>query len=107
MTMRVLIVDDHPVFRDGLAALLRSKPDFEVVGLVADGGEAVEFVRATPTDVVLMDLNLPTMSGVEATASINALPDGPGVLVLTMVDDDDTVIAAMRGGCARLCPQGC
>ena len=98
MTMRVLIVDDHPVFRDGLAALLRSKPDFEVVGLVADGGEAVDFVRATPTDVVLMDLNLPTMSGVEATASINALPDGPGVLVLTMVDDDDTVIAAMRAG---------
>jgi DNA-binding NarL/FixJ family response regulator len=98
MSMRVLIVDDHPVFRDGLAALLRSKPDFEVVGLVADGGEAVDFVRATPTDVVLMDLNLPTMSGVEATASINALPDGPSVLVLTMVDDDDTVIAAMRAG---------
>ena len=98
MTMRVLIVDDHPVFRDGLAALLRSKPDFEVVGLVADGREAVDFVRATPPDVVLMDLNLPTMSGVEATASINALPDRPGVLVLTMVDDDDTVIAAMRAG---------
>jgi DNA-binding NarL/FixJ family response regulator len=98
MTMRVLIVDDHPVFRDGLAALLRSKPDFEVVGLVADGREAVDFVRATPTDIVLMDLNLPTMSGVEATAAINALQDRPGILVLTMVDDDDTVIAAMRAG---------
>ncbi len=98
MTTRVLIVDDHPLFRDGLAALLRSKPDFEVVGLVADGGEAVEFVRRTPTDVVLMDLNLPTMSGVDATAAINALPDRPGVLVLTMVDDDDTVVAAMRSG---------
>jgi DNA-binding NarL/FixJ family response regulator len=98
MTIRVLIVDDHPIFRDGLAALLRSKPEFEVVGLVADGGEAVEFVRGTPTDVVLMDLNLPTMSGVEATALINALPERPGVLVLTMVDDDDTVIAAMRAG---------
>ncbi len=98
MTTRVLIVDDHPLFRDGLAALLRSKLDFEVVGLVGDGGDAVEFVRRTPTDVVLMDLNLPTMSGVDATAAINALPDRPAVLVLTMVDDDDTVVAAMRSG---------
>lgn len=95
---RVLVVDDHPVFRDGLAALLRSLPDVEVAGLVADGAEAVEAVRAGGVDVVLMDLNLPTMSGIEATAQITALPGAPAVLAVTMVDDDDTVLAAMHAG---------
>jgi DNA-binding NarL/FixJ family response regulator len=98
MTTRVLVVDDHPVFRDGLAALLDSLPDVDVVGLAANGKDAVELARAQEVDVVLMDLNMPTMSGVEATIRIVDLPDAPAVLVLTMVDDDDTVVAAMRAG---------
>jgi DNA-binding NarL/FixJ family response regulator len=98
MTTRVLVVDDHPIFRDGLSGLLSSLPDMTVVGVAADGAEAVDAVREGGIDVVLMDLNLPTVSGVTATAQVVALPDPPAVLVLTMVDDADTVLAAMRAG---------
>jgi DNA-binding NarL/FixJ family response regulator len=98
MTTRVIVVEDHPIFRDGLAALVGSLPDMEVAGLAADGAEAVAVARAESADVVLMDLNLPTMSGLEATILIAALPSAPAVLVITMVDDDDTVVAALRAG---------
>ena len=98
MTTRVVVVDDHPVFRDGLAALVASLPDMEVAATAADGPEAIQAVRSGGVDVVLMDLNLPTMSGVEATAAIGRLADAPAVLVVTMVDDDDTVVAALRAG---------
>lgn len=98
MTTRVVVVDDHPVFRDGLAALVASLPDMEVVATASDGPEAIEVVRAAAADVVLMDLNLPTMSGVDATTAITAKPGAPVVLVITMVDDDDAVVAALKAG---------
>jgi DNA-binding NarL/FixJ family response regulator len=98
VSVRVLVVDDHPVFRDGLAASLAALPEIDVVGVASDGPAAVEAAAAGGVDVVLMDLNLPSMSGVEATALTCALPDPPAVLVVTMVDDDDTVLAAMRAG---------
>jgi DNA-binding NarL/FixJ family response regulator len=98
MSTRVAVVDDHPIFRDGLAALVDSTPDFDLVGAVADGPEIVALVAEQPVDVVLMDLSLPTMSGVEATARITSRSPAPAVLVVTMVDDDDTVVAALRAG---------
>jgi DNA-binding NarL/FixJ family response regulator len=98
MTTRVVVVDDHPVFRDGLVALVASLPDMDVVATASDGPEAIDAVRDGAVDVVLMDLNLPTMSGVEATAAITARPGAPAVLVITMVDDDDTVVAALKAG---------
>jgi DNA-binding NarL/FixJ family response regulator len=97
MTIRVLVVDDHPVFRDGLAALVDSSPDMTVAAVAGDGAEAVR-LAAAGVDVVLMDLNLPTLSGVAATAAIGALDPAPAVLVVTMVDDDDSVMAALRAG---------
>jgi DNA-binding NarL/FixJ family response regulator len=98
VTTRVVVVDDHPIYRDGLAALVSSMPDMEVVATAADGPEALAAVEPGGVDVVLMDLNLPSMSGVDATARIAALPSAPAVLVVTMVDDDDTVVAALRAG---------
>jgi len=98
VTTRVLIVDDHPVFRDGLAALVSSIDDLVVAGVAADGEAALAVVGELAADVVLMDLNLPGISGVDATARLVATPDPPAVLVVTMVDDDDTVVAAMRAG---------
>jgi DNA-binding NarL/FixJ family response regulator len=97
-TTRVLIVDDHPIFRDGLVALIDAVPDMSVVAAVGDGDEAIDAVAQHDIDVVLMDLNLPTVPGVAATATITARPHPPAVLALTMVDDDDTVLAALRAG---------
>jgi len=96
--LRVLLADDHPVFRKGLRALLTSLPEATVVGEAADGEQAVRLVAEQEPDVVVMDLNMPGVNGVEATRRIIAAHPGTGVLVLTMFDDDDSVFAAMRAG---------
>ena len=94
----VLVVDDHPLFRDGLVGLLEVIEDIDVVGVVGDGQAAVSRAVDLRPDVVLMDLNLPTTPGLEATRRIvSAVPDC-GVLVLTMLDDQASVLAAMNVG---------
>jgi DNA-binding NarL/FixJ family response regulator len=96
----VLIVDDHPVFRDGVAGSLARVPDFTVVGVAATGEDAVSMAETLRPDVVLMDLNLPGISGVEAPRRLRAAEHRPAVLAVTMVDDDETVLAALRAGAA-------
>jgi DNA-binding NarL/FixJ family response regulator len=95
--LRVVIADDHPVFRQGLRTLLDAI-GIDVVGEAADGAAAVEVCRAARPDVVLLDLHMPRLSGVEATRRLAAECPGTAVLVLTMYDDDETVLAAARAG---------
>lgn len=96
--IRVVLVDDHPVVLSGLRALLESLPDYEVVGEAHDGEAAVREVQLTTPDVVLMDIRMPGIDGLEATRRIRATSGATAVLVLTMFDDDDTVFGAMRAG---------
>jgi DNA-binding NarL/FixJ family response regulator len=98
MSLTVLVADDHPVFRDGLQVTLEDTPDVEVVGAVADGQAAIEQARRTRPDVVLMDLRMPGVGGIEATARIVAELPATAVVVLTMSEDDDSVFAALRAG---------
>jgi DNA-binding NarL/FixJ family response regulator len=94
----VLVVDDHDGFRAGLVALLEVVDDVTVVGEAADGVAAVAAATRLQPDVVLMDLNMPGLDGVEATRRITAASPHIGVVVLTMLEDDDSVFAALRAG---------
>lgn len=95
---RVVICDDHPVYRQGLRALFAEVDGISVVGEAADGEAALDVVAATSPDVVIMDLHLPGISGVEATSRLLADLPELGVLVLTMFEDDTSLLAALRAG---------
>jgi DNA-binding NarL/FixJ family response regulator len=97
-SIRILIADDHTLFRDGLSALLDSVPDTEVVGEAAAGDEAIVQAEALQPDVVLMDIQMPGVNGIEATRRIVRTNPHIGVIVITMFEDDDSVFAAMRAG---------
>jgi DNA-binding NarL/FixJ family response regulator len=96
-TLRVLIADDHPLYRDGLRAALVAA-GLDVVGEAADGGRAIALSLDLQPDVVIMDLDMPVVGGVEATRRIVHASPRIAILVLTMLDDDDSVFAALRVG---------
>ena len=96
--IRVLVADDQSIVRAGFQTILDAQPDVRVVGEAADGREAVDLARALRPDVVLMDVRMPHMDGIEATRRICAEPDAPRVLVLTTFDLDSYVYSALRAG---------
>ena len=96
--IRLVIADDHPVYRDGLARLLSEIGGFDVVGVAADGVEAVELAASLAPDVVVMDIRMPNLDGIEATRRITAASPSTGVVVLSMFEDDELVFAAVRAG---------
>jgi DNA-binding NarL/FixJ family response regulator len=98
MTLRIVVADDHAVVRAGLGALLSAVDGYELVGDVATGPEAVRAAVTLHPDVLVMDIQMPGMSGIDATREIGRVAPGVAVLMLTMFEDDESVFAAMRAG---------
>lgn len=96
--IRIVIADDHQIFRDGLKGLLEAASDTEVVGEAETGAEAVELADEQRPDLILMDLQMPDVNGIEATRRIMSAHSDINILMLTMFDDDHSVFAAMRAG---------
>ena len=96
--VRVVLVDDQPLIRAGLRVLINDAPDLSVVAEAGSGEEALRVVRDTRPDVVVMDIRMPGLSGIDATAALMADPSPPHVLILTTFDDDEYVYAALRAG---------
>jgi DNA-binding NarL/FixJ family response regulator len=98
MTIRVVLADDQPLVRAGLRVLINDTPDIEVTGEAGTGAQAVQLARDTRPDVVIMDIRMPGMDGIEATGMITAGDDPARVVVLTTFDDDDYVYGALHAG---------
>lgn len=97
-TIRVLIADDHQLFRDGVRTLLLTAPDMEVVGEAANGQDAIRLAAVTAPHVILMDIQMPDMDGIQVTQQVLQANPHINVLIVTMFDDDQSVFAAMRTG---------
>jgi DNA-binding NarL/FixJ family response regulator len=97
-TLRILIADDHPLVRKGMSAILASVSDFKLVGQATNGREAIDLATELRPDVILMDLQMPDVSGVVATREILAVNPDVRILVVTLFEDDDSVFLALRAG---------
>ncbi|MFC3382943.1 response regulator transcription factor [Couchioplanes azureus] len=100
MTVRVLVVDDEELIRTGLQAIVDAEPDLTVVGTAADGADVAPLVRRLRPDVVLMDVRMPGIDGIQATRLLTGVPDPPRVLVVTTFENDDHVYEALLAGAA-------
>lgn len=98
MPFDILLVDDHKIMRDGVKAILKLHTDFHVVGEAESGQDALQFLKRQSVDVVLMDIGLPGLSGIETTAELMRQSSEARVIILSMYEDEDSVVAAMRAG---------
>jgi len=96
--IRVLIADDHALFREGVRAILKSVPEIEILGEAGTGGEAINLASDLAPDVILMDIQMPDLNGVEATQRILKTQPNTGIIIVTMLEDDDSLFSAMRAG---------
>ena len=104
--IRVLIADDHPLYRDGMHGLLDSVPDTEVIGEAATGEEAITLAENLQPDVILMDIKMPGINGLQAMREILNTSPHIRILIVSMLEDDDSVFAAMRAGARGYVPKG-
>ncbi|HEV8191061.1 MAG TPA: response regulator transcription factor, partial [Ktedonobacterales bacterium] len=95
---RILVADDHPIVREGLVAILETQPDFDVVGQAATGGEAVRLATTVMPDILLLDLELPELDGVEVLRQVRAQCPSMRVLIFTAFDTDERIVGAVRAG---------
>lgn len=98
MTVRIVVADDHALVREGLRSLLAAVDGLDLVGSAATAGEAIRLAVSERPDVLVLDINLPDRSGIEAARELQRVAPGVAVLMLTMFDDDDSVFAALRAG---------
>src|SRR5689334_25075483 len=98
MTLRIVVADDHAIVREGLRALLAAVDGYELVGTASTGPEAIRAAVTLKPDVMVMDIQMPEMNGIDATREIGRVAPDVAVLMLTMFEDDESVFAAMRAG---------
>ncbi len=103
--IKVLLVDDHLIVRDGIKRILKDESDIELIGSVSSGKEALDFVKCTPPDVVIADLSMPNMSGIELTERLKGLYPSINVLILSMFNNEEYIVSAIQAGAKGYLPK--